>query len=102
MAEDTDFLIAQDEHRFVFPYLRFAGDQQWARVEVGRLRVAREEEIEQEKTERTETEVYFSVSSVCSCSILAGGRLGQDVGLELVVPGQGNRCLVGGYSRILA
>ena len=62
MAEDTDFLVAQDVHRFVFPDLRFGGVQQRARVEVGRLRVAREEEIEQEKTERTETEVYFSVS----------------------------------------
>ena len=43
MAEDTNFLIAQDEHRFVFANLRFAGDQQRARVEVGRLRVARQE-----------------------------------------------------------
>ena len=95
MAEDTDFLVAQDVHRFVFPDLRFGGVQQRARVEVGRLRVAREEEIEQEKTERTETEVYFSVSSVCSCSILTGGHLGQDVGLELVVPNEEIGVLLG-------
>ena len=95
MAEDSDLLIVQHEHRLVFPYLRFAGDFERARVEIGRLRVAREEEIEQEKTERTETEAYFSVSSVCSCSILAGGRLGQDVGLELVVPNEEIGVLLG-------
>jgi hypothetical protein len=44
IAEDTDFLIAQDEHRFVFANLRFAGDFERAVVQIGSLGVATEED----------------------------------------------------------
>ena len=44
MAEGTNFLVAHDEHRFVFANLRFAGHQQRAIVYVRRGRVARQED----------------------------------------------------------
>ena len=85
MAEDTNFLVAHDEHGFVFADFGFAGDFERAVVQVRRLRVAGEED-----------EVHVAIALAVDVHAVAGEFVEADFDLPAGVVGAVDVGLAGG------
>src|SRR5262245_42128834 len=85
MAEDTNFLVAQDEHGFVFADFRFAGDFERARVYAGRFGVARQKD-----------EVHVTVAFAVNVHAVAGELVEVDLDLAASAVVGGDVGLAGG------